>query len=98
MRDRGSLAERNLRGIRERCVIRTFLALRWRVWDLREKLDLLHRSLDVKAADPDAPVRSDFHLPGTYRGGMMARLQPLLAAQRSGGAFMPGAAGLGASA
>jgi hypothetical protein len=67
---------------------RLFHALSRRVWDLREELDLLERYLQVKAADPGAAVRSDFHLPGTYRGGMTARLQALLA-QQPDGTFVP---------
>jgi hypothetical protein len=65
-----------------------FHALSRRVWDLREELDLLDRYLEAKAADPEAVVRSDSHLPGTWRGGMVARLQALLA-QRPDGTFVP---------
>lgn len=68
-----------------------FHALSRRAWDLREELDLIERYLEIKAADPEAAVRSDFHLPGTYRGGMIARLQALLA-QRADGTFVPASA------
>jgi hypothetical protein len=67
-----------------------FHALGRRAWDLREELDLLLHYLAVKSADPHAPVRSDFHLPGTYRGGMVARLQALLD-QRPDGTFVTAA-------
>jgi hypothetical protein len=65
-----------------------FYALSRRTWDLREEMDLLLACVRSKEADPGAPCRSDFHLPGTYRGGMVARLQRLLA-QREDGAFLP---------
>lgn len=71
-----------------------FYALSRRVWDLREELDLLIRCIDarVDTADGEMPVlRSDFHLPGTYRGGMAARLQRLLV-QHPDGTFSPCAA------
>jgi protein O-GlcNAcase/histone acetyltransferase len=67
-----------------------FYALSRRTWDLREEMDLLLACVRSKEADPGAPCRSDFHLPGTYRGGMVARLQRLLA-QREDGAFRPAA-------
>jgi protein O-GlcNAcase/histone acetyltransferase len=67
-----------------------FYALSRRTWDLREEMDLLLACVRSKKADPGAPCRSDFHLPGTYRGGMVARLQRLLA-QREDGAFLPAA-------
>jgi protein O-GlcNAcase/histone acetyltransferase len=57
-----------------------FYALSRRVWDLREELDLLLGYVrlisDRTGAGP--PARSDFHLPGTYRGGFVSRLQQLL--------------------
>jgi protein O-GlcNAcase/histone acetyltransferase len=65
-----------------------FYALSRRTWDLREEMDLLLACVRSKEADPGAPCRSDFHLPGTCRGGMVARLQRLLA-QREDGAFLP---------
>jgi protein O-GlcNAcase/histone acetyltransferase len=65
-----------------------FHALSRRVWELREELDLLERYVKAKSTSGtgDTPVRSDFHLPGTFRGGMVARLQRLLV-QRSDGSF-----------
>jgi protein O-GlcNAcase/histone acetyltransferase len=74
-----------------------FYALGRRTWELREEMDLLLAWVRSKEADPEAPCRSDFHLPGTYRGGMVERLQRLLA-QREDGAFQPaGDAGSGRS-
>jgi protein O-GlcNAcase/histone acetyltransferase len=65
-----------------------FHALSRRVWELREELDLLDRYIDhtMAAGSEDTPVTSDFHLDGTYRGGMVARLQGLLT-QRPDGTF-----------
>ena len=54
------------------------------VWELREELDLLMRYVQDRLADPNAPLRSDFHLPGTYRGSFVARLQQLLDPQPDG--------------
>ncbi len=61
-----------------------FYALSRRVWELREELDLIDRYL----ASPERNVASDFHLPGTYRGGFIPRLQRLLVS-RSDGSFAP---------
>jgi protein O-GlcNAcase / histone acetyltransferase len=55
-----------------------FHALHRRVWELREELDLVLGYVQAKLANPDAPFRSDYHLPGTCRGGTVARLQRLL--------------------
>ncbi|MBL9189430.1 MAG: beta-N-acetylglucosaminidase domain-containing protein [Opitutaceae bacterium] len=57
-----------------------FAALHRRAWELREELDLL----DSYLAAPGRSVASDFHLPGTYRGGAVARLQRLLVPQADG--------------
>ena len=67
-----------------------FYALSRRAWELREELDLLEGYVQFKfaSAPADTACRSDFHLPGTYRGGMVARLQRLLA-QQSDGTFAP---------
>ena len=69
-----------------------FNALSRRIWDLREELDLLGRYADfVSGKDQsEASFRSDFHLPGTYRGGMVAQLQRLLE-QHPDGTFTPAA-------
>jgi hypothetical protein len=71
-----------------------FYALSRRIWELREELDLLERYVGFKSkgGKPDAACRSDFHLPGTYRGGMVARLQRLLEPQPDG-AFKPSPSG-----
>jgi protein O-GlcNAcase/histone acetyltransferase len=57
-----------------------FHALSRRIWELREELDLLERCVTANdnGNSPVKPCRSDFHLPGTYRGGMVPRLQRLL--------------------
>ncbi len=57
-----------------------FYALSRRIWELREELDLLEHYARFKAAKEQrgAAFQSSFHLPGTYRGGMVARLQRLL--------------------
>ncbi len=81
------------RRLRDFCVRMTelrdrslFYALSRRIWDLREELDLLLGFIDWKAqrTDPNERCHSDFHLPGTFRGGMVARLQSLLAQQEDG--------------
>ena len=67
-----------------------FHALSRRIWELREELDLLERYVTAKGDGkfPVAPCSSDFHLPGTYRGGMVPRLQRLLV-QHPDGTFTP---------
>lgn len=59
-----------------------FYALSRRIWELREELDLLEKFI----AHMGEEFRSDFHLPKTYRGGYVARLQTLLE-QMSDGTF-----------
>jgi protein O-GlcNAcase/histone acetyltransferase len=65
-----------------------FHALSRRTWELREELDLLLGYVRLKEQQSGAPFRSDFHLPGTYRGGLVARLQQLLD-PRPDGTFVP---------
>ncbi|MGO8927657.1 MAG: beta-N-acetylglucosaminidase domain-containing protein [Limisphaerales bacterium] len=67
-----------------------FYALSRRIWELREELDLLERYIELKsrAGPAKAACRSDCHLPGTYRGGMVPRLQRLLV-QQPDGTFAP---------
>ena len=74
--------------LRERSL---FYALSRRIWELREELDLLERYVEFKSrSEPvQAVYNSDFHLAGTYRGGMVARLQRLLV-PHSDGTFTPG--------
>jgi protein O-GlcNAcase/histone acetyltransferase len=72
---------------------RLFHALSRRVWELREEMDLLLAYVRCKEEDAGAPCQSDFHLAGTYRGSMVARLQHLLR-QQPDGTFTP-AAGAG---
>jgi protein O-GlcNAcase/histone acetyltransferase len=64
-----------------------FYALSRRIWELREEMDLLEQYVaGQRASDrPGAPSLTS-HLPGTYRGGMVARLQRLLV-QRADGTF-----------
>ncbi len=67
-----------------------FYALNRRLWELREELDLLDRYVRMKSENPSPGIlgSSDFHLPGTYRGGIVAGLQGLLVQQANGG-FAP---------
>jgi protein O-GlcNAcase / histone acetyltransferase len=67
-----------------------FYALSRRIWELREELDLLDRYVEAKLAGgaTHAACHSDAHLPGTYRGGMVCRLQRLLI-QHADGTFAP---------
>ena len=56
---------------------------------LREELDLLEQYVEgVRAAGPQNIPSLTSHLPGTYRGGMVARLQRLLV-QEADGTFHP---------
>ncbi len=61
-----------------------FYALSRHVWELREELDLLLAYVQFKIENKEGPFRSDFHLPGTYRGGMAPRLQRLLVQEPDG--------------
>jgi protein O-GlcNAcase/histone acetyltransferase len=63
-----------------------FYALNRRVWELREELDLLERYIAFKSTPgkQEAAYHPDSHLPGIYRGGMVARLQRLLVPQADG--------------
>jgi len=65
-----------------------FYALHRRAWELREELDLLIGYVRRKQADPRARCASDFHLPGVYRGGIVAKLQRTLT-QRPDGTLVP---------
>ncbi len=69
-----------------------FYALSRRIWELREEMDLLEKYVARHAVDrgKDEPGGVDFHLPGTYRGGLVARLQQLLE-HRPNGEFVPAA-------
>lgn len=69
-------------GVRRRSL---FNALCRRLWDLREELDLLEGFVRFRREHPHAQAfRSGSHLPGTWRGGMVARLQQLLEPQVDG--------------
>jgi protein O-GlcNAcase/histone acetyltransferase len=67
-----------------------FNALFRRLWDLREELDLAERYIEFKSRpeNRNSFFRSDFHQLGTYRGGVVARLQRELM-QESDGSFHP---------
>ena len=67
-----------------------FYALSRRLWELREELELLEQYARFKSAKEqrEPAFQSSFHLPGTYRGGMVARLQRLLV-QMPDGSFAP---------
>ena len=56
---------------------RLFYALSRRTWELREELDLLEQHIESECQRSGDPSLT-FHLPGTYRGGMIAKLQRLL--------------------
>jgi len=62
-----------------------FYALSRRIWELREELDLLLQFIAARCdgGRADAPSLTS-HLPGTYRGGMVAKLQRLLDLQPDG--------------
>jgi hypothetical protein len=62
-----------------------FYALSRRIWELREELDLLTQYFEAKCAGERHGFPSlTSHLPGTYRGGMVARLQRLLVQEPDG--------------
>lgn len=69
-----------------------FYALSRRIWDLREELDLVLQYVAGKRAggQPEAPSLTSHRL-GTYRGGMVAKLQRLLI-QQPDGTFRPAGA------
>jgi protein O-GlcNAcase/histone acetyltransferase len=71
----------------ELCSRPLFHAISRRTWELREELDLLER-FAARAVGEASGIASDFHLPGTFRGGFVARLQRLLV-QRPDGRFTP---------
>ncbi|MDG1890160.1 MAG: beta-N-acetylglucosaminidase domain-containing protein [Verrucomicrobiota bacterium] len=65
-----------------------FSALSRKTWDLREEMDLMLTCASQMEKDPGARLHSDYHLPGTYRGGMVSKLQGLLHPQADG-SFIP---------
>jgi hypothetical protein len=60
-----------------------FYAWSRRAWDLKEELQLLRGFIAKKKAGETTP-HIDSHLPGTYRGGFLARLQGLLSMDNLG--------------
>jgi len=65
-----------------------FSALCRKTWDLREEMDLMLTCVRLWESDPQAQLRSHYHLPGTYRGGMVEKLRGLLD-QHDDGSFTP---------
>ena len=65
-----------------------FSALHRKTWDLREEMELLLTLAKQMKSDPTSQLRSDYHLSGTYRGGMVSKLRGLIE-QRSDGSFIP---------
>ncbi len=97
--DQAATVRARAKGMKEFCFRLTelrdrslFYSLWRRLWELREEMDLLERYIAQKAEHgQEAPtVQSDFHLPGTFRGGMVAKLQRLLP-QQADGSFIPAA-------
>jgi protein O-GlcNAcase/histone acetyltransferase len=66
-----------------------FNALYRRNWELREEMDLLLHCLGLLEQNPLSPLCSDYHLPGTYRGGLVLDVQRLLTQGERGGFEMP---------
>ncbi len=65
---------------------RLFYALSRRIWELREELDFLERYVAFLTTrkDPKELFHPEVHLAGTYRGGIVPRLQRLLNRQVDG--------------
>ena len=64
-----------------------FYAFNRQVWELREELEMIEQYMDWKLAGGDPanePVRSGNYLPGTYRGGLVKRLQQLISFRADG--------------
>jgi protein O-GlcNAcase/histone acetyltransferase len=91
--DEAKVFRRQIAHVREFCFRLTelrhrplFYALHRRLWELREELDLLDRYVAFKSSpgNQNGAYQPDSHLPGTYRGGIVARLQQLLVQQANG--------------
>jgi len=91
--EEASAFRRQAARLREFCIRMTelrhrplFYALSRRIWELREELDLLERYIELnsKSGTANPACRSDSHLPATYRGGIVPRLQRLLVQQPDG--------------
>lgn len=62
-----------------------FYTFNRRVWELKEEMQLLENWFERRRNEPESDrFGSDEHLPGTYRGGLVAGLQRLLAADGTG--------------
>jgi protein O-GlcNAcase/histone acetyltransferase len=97
LKDEFPAFQRKSARLRELCVRitelryrRLFYALSRRTWELREELDFLERYLTFRAgsAGRKEAYVPDSHLPGTYRGGLVPRLQRLMN-RRSDGTYLP---------
>jgi len=94
--DEATAFRRQATRLREFCVRLTelrnrplFYALSRRIWELREEMDLLDQYIAAKGVSRHADIPSlTSHLPGTYRGGMVAQLQRLLVLHDDG-TFVP---------
>jgi protein O-GlcNAcase/histone acetyltransferase len=77
-----------LANLRQRPV---FHAMSRRLWDLREELDVVEKFIAFKRqlGNASRPFTSDYHLPGTFRGGFVAEWQRLLDLKPDG-TFTPG--------
>lgn len=71
---------RGFEGLTELRSRELFYAWCRRVWELKEELQLIAEGLEHRRhhADSAEGFASAFHLPGTYRGGLVAKLQHLL--------------------
>ena len=68
-----------------------FYAFNRQVWELREELELIEQFMEWKLAGGDTatkPFHSGNYLPGTYRGGLVRRLQQLISF-RADGSLVP---------
>lgn len=77
-----------LANLRDRAL---FYALSRRAWELREEMDLLVQYAAFRSGKNRTrrAFNSSFHLPGTYRGGMVSRLQQLLVQHPDGTLALP---------
>ena len=64
-----------------------FYAFNRQVWELREELEMIEQYMDWKLAGGDPATElccSENYLPGTYRGGLVKRLQQLISFRADG--------------
>ncbi len=70
-----------------------FYAFNRQVWELREELEMIEQYMDWKLAGGDPATqlcRSENYLPGTYRGGLVKRLQQLISFRGDGALVLAG--------